>query len=143
MVASYKFIQKFWLLHKKIIEKIAINEKSEDSKSLANFTNTLIDKITKNLEKFHYNVIVANFYETYNFLNKEIEKPIKKEVLIDNYKKILILMNPFIPHFTSECLGNFEQNQVSWPIVAAEELVEEIINFVVQINGKKKGYFKG
>ncbi|MDA9604876.1 leucine--tRNA ligase, partial [Candidatus Pelagibacter sp.] len=96
MIASYKFIQKFWLLHKKIIEKISSDEKTEDLKSLETFTNILVDKITKNLEKFHYNVIIANFHETYNFLNKEINKPINKIDLIKNYTKILKLMSPVI-----------------------------------------------
>ena len=68
MVASYKFISKFWLLHKKIIEKLKINGKGTDNKDLNIFTNKLIKKISMNLEKFNYNVIVANIYETYNFL---------------------------------------------------------------------------
>ena len=140
MVASYKFIQKFWLLHKKIIEKIAINEKSEDSKSLANFTNTLIDKITKNLEKFHYNVIVANFYETYNFLNKEIEKPINSFELIENYKKILSLLLPVIPHFALECLNEVDEKfSPTWPVTNVKLLEKETFNIVVQIDGKKRG----
>ena len=74
--------------------------KDEKGEDLIKFTNKLIYKITQNLEKFHYNVIVANLYEMYNFLSKEIEKPIQKEVLIENYRKILILMSPFIPHFS-------------------------------------------
>ena len=98
----------------------------------------MIHKITQNLEKFHYNVIVANLYEMYNFLIKEIDKPLKKEVLIENYKKILILMNPFIPHFSNECLNTINENQINWPTVVKEDLIEEKINFVVQINGKKR-----
>ena len=74
MVASYKFINKFWILHKKIIEKIKLNKKDQDIDDLNIFTNKLIQKISFNLEKFNYNVIVANIYETYNFLIKEIEK---------------------------------------------------------------------
>ncbi len=74
----------------------------------------------------------------YNFLIKEIDKPIKKEVLIENYRKILILMNPFIPHFTNECLNSIDQNETVWPIVAKEDLIEDQINLVVQVNGKKR-----
>jgi leucyl-tRNA synthetase len=74
----------------------------------------------------------------YNFLIKEVEKPIRKETLIENYKKILILMSPFIPHFTSECLANLDQKDVKWPIVSREDLIQEEINFVVQINAKKR-----
>ena len=45
---------------------------------LNKFTNQLINKMNNNLEKFNYNVIVANMYETYNFLNKIIEKQFNK-----------------------------------------------------------------
>ena len=142
MVASFKFIQKLWVLNSRILEKIKTNDDISKSEDLTKFTNQLIYKITQNLEKFHYNIIVANLYEMYNFLIKEIEKPIKKSVLIENYKKILILMNPFIPHFSTECLNNLGQNKISWPTVLKEDLIEEQIKFVVQMNGKKRALLK-
>jgi leucyl-tRNA synthetase len=142
MLASFKFVQKLWILNSKISKKIKDNDVINENENLTKFTNQLIYKITQNLEKFHYNVIVANLYEMYNFLTKEIEKPIKKEILIENYKKILILMSPFIPHFTSECLNMLDKKHIKWPTVSEEELVEEEINFVVQINGKKRSLLK-
>ena len=142
MMASYKFVQKLWILNSKILEKIKSSNESNENENLTKFTNQLIYKVTQNLEKFHYNVIVANLYEMYNFLIKEIEKPIKKEILIENYKKILMLMNPFIPHFTCECLNNLDHKQLKWPTVSKEQLVEKEINFVVQINGKKRALLK-
>ena len=138
MLASFKFIQKLWTLNSKILDKIKNNDQSGEGNDLSKFTNQLINKITQNLEKFHYNVIIANFYEMYNFLIKEIDKPIKKEILIENYKKILILMNPFIPHFSNECLNTINENKINWPKISKKDLIEENINFVVQINGKKR-----
>ena len=138
MVASYKFLQKLWTLHSKVLKKIALNDIESESDGLTKFTNQLVYKITQNLEKFHYNVIIANLHEMYNFVNKEIEKPLKTEVLIDNYKKILILMNPIVPHFSSECLSDISQEKIKWPKILKEYLVQEDINFVVQINGKKR-----
>ncbi|MDA9076800.1 leucine--tRNA ligase [Candidatus Pelagibacter sp.] len=142
MMASFKFVQKLWTLNSKILDKIKDNNKDDEGKNLTKFTNQLINKITQNLEKFHYNVIVANFYEMYNFLIKETDKPIKKEILIENYKKILILMNPFIPHFSNECLNMIDEDQIKWPKISKEDLIEEYINFVVQINGKKRAILK-
>ena len=142
MIASFKFLQKLWLLNSKILEKIKTNDGDNEGKNLTKFTNQLVYKVTQNLEKFHYNVIVANLYEMYNYLIKEIENPIRKDILIENYKKILILMSPFIPHFTNECLSNLKQTQIYWPSVSKEELLEEEINFVVQINGKKRGLLR-
>ncbi|MDA8831095.1 leucine--tRNA ligase [Candidatus Pelagibacter bacterium] len=138
MLASFKFVQKLWALNSKILDKIKDNNQNDEGKNLTKFTNQLINKITQNLEKFHYNVIVANFYEMYNFLIKETDKPIKKKILIENYKKILILMNPFIPHFSNECLNTINEAQIKWPKVSKGDLIEEDINFVVQINGKKR-----
>ncbi|MDC0972216.1 leucine--tRNA ligase [Candidatus Pelagibacter sp.] len=142
MMASFKFIQKLWTLNSKILKKIKENDNQKGSENLTKFTNRLIHKITQNLEKFHYNVIVANLYEMYNFLSKEIEKPIKKDVLIENYKKILILMDPFIPHFTAECLDGLNQKKKKWPTVLKGDLIEDEINFVLQINGKKRSILR-
>ena len=47
-------------------------------------------------------------------------------------------MNPFIPHFSSECLNSIDKKADKWPIISKEDLIEENINFVVQINGKKR-----
>ena len=138
MLASYKFLQKLWVLHLKILQKISTDRSDVNSEKLTKFTNQLIHKITQNLEKFHYNVIVANLHEIYNFLNQEVENQIKTSVLIENYKKILISMIPFIPHFAHECLKQINQNEIKWPTIIMSELVEENINFVIQINGKKR-----
>ncbi|MDA7442229.1 leucine--tRNA ligase [Candidatus Pelagibacter ubique] len=142
MLASFKFVQKLWTLNSKILDKIKDNNQGDEGGDLTKFTNQLINKVTQNLEKFHYNVIVANFYEMYNFLIKEIDKPIKIEILIENYKKILILLNPFIPHFSNECLNTINENQINWPKISKKDLIEEDINFVVQINGKKRAILK-
>ena len=142
MIASYKFLQKLWTLHSKILNKIKDNKSDHDNEKLTKFTNKLVYKITQNLEKFHYNVIIANLHEMYNFLIKEVENPTKSSVLIENYTKILILMNPLIPHFTNECLADINQIDVKWPTIVAREIEDENINFVIQINGKKKAVLK-
>ena len=140
MVASYKFIQKLWMLHQKILEKINLKDYTNNqSNKISEFTNQLIDKVTKNLEKFNYNVIVANFYETYNFMNKEIDQSLNSKDLLINYKKILFLMVPLIPHFAFECLENLkETGNKDWPIANKKFLTSNNVNIVIQINGKKK-----
>ena len=51
-------------------------------------------------------------------------------------------MNPFIPHFSNECLNTINEDQIKWPKVSKGDLIEEDINFVVQINGKKRAILK-
>ena len=139
MIASYKFLQKLWSLHNKIKDKLKIDNTNEKNVSdLEKFTNQMVHKITNNLENFNYNVIVANIYETYNFLNKEIEGKISSEILKKNYIKILILFSPAIPHFSSECLEELGIIDNSWPKTNLDLLIEEKIDYIVQINGKKR-----
>ena len=120
MEGSYKFLQKLWTLHNIFIEKINANENKNENDDISKFTNNLINKITQNIENFRYNVIIANFYEMYNYLSKELKKPYDKIILIENYTKILILLSPFIPHFSSECLEQLNnlykvKNYNTWP----------------------------
>ena len=147
MEGSYKFLQKLWTLHNIFIEKINANENKNENNDISKFTNNLINKITQNIENFRYNVIIANFYEMYNFLSKELKKPYDKITLVENYTKILILLSPFIPHFASECLEQLNnlykvKNYNSWPKINEKILIDENINLVVQINGKKREVLK-
>ncbi len=143
IVASYKFIQKFWILHKKIIEKINSCNEGSEIENLNLFTNKLIQKISLNLEKFNYNVIIANIYETYNFLIKEIDRDYPSSVIKENYQKILVLMMPVIPHIISEAFNdlNYKEN-LKWPVAEDKYLQEKFVNIVVQVNGKKKSLIK-
>ncbi len=138
----YKFVQKLWTMHKNIINKI--NSKDSDvsnNKDLETFTNQFVEKVTTNLEKFRYNVIIANFYEMYNFLSKEINKPLNISSLKESYVKILKTMMPFTPHFTSECLNELSEDPLKdlhWPKIDKNLLQKKKVNIVVQINGKKR-----
>ena len=115
------------------------DESKQNSDEISKFNNQLINNINANLEKFHNNVIVANFYETYNFLIKEIEKPINKKNLAENYTKILKLMSPILPHFASECLDELKcDNKLDWPVIDKKVSIVENYKIVVQINGKKR-----
>jgi leucyl-tRNA synthetase len=39
-------------------------------------------------------------------------------------------------------LNSINENQIKWPTVSKEDLIEEKISFVVQINGKKRAIIK-
>ena len=140
ITASFKFIQKLWALHLNIIEEIQLNHVHSEKINLEKITNLFINNVSNNLRSFSYNKIVANFHELYSNLVKEIKNKHDKEGLIDNYAKILITMMPIIPHFANECLEMIGKNiSLEWPNVNKELLIENNINFVIQINGKKRG----
>ena len=143
MVSSYKFIQKLWSLHSEIKLKIETEKKEVEDKVFEKFTNQLIVKITNNLDKFNYNVIVANMHETYNFLVSYIKKNDNIKNLEINYKKILICFSPIIPHFIEECFFDLGiEEKMAWPNFNKSIIENDEIKLVVQINGKKRAVLK-
>ena len=143
IIASYKFIQKFWTLHVLIKSQIKLNiEKNIKNfdKSIEEFTNQTINKININLEKFSYNVIIANLHEIYNFYSQAYKTECTN--LNDNYIKILKVIFPVLPHFASECLSDLTIEEIKWPVVNKDYLKSSNYKIVVQINGKKRLLFE-
>ena len=139
IISSYKFIQKLWALHQKIIDEIKRNHNEDSGDNLIKFTNKFIKKITQNLENFNYNIIIANIHEMHTYMNKEINNKYTKKSLIKNYSKILTLLEPIVPHLTNEAFKEIGGNKISWPNYDENLIIEDIITFVIQINGKKRG----
>jgi leucyl-tRNA synthetase len=137
--ASYKFIQKLWGLHNKIIKEIQLDRSENLNNDLTKTTNEFIYNVEKNLDNFRYNKIVANFHEIYALYSKINFQNYSSSNLKDNYSKILITMLPIIPHFANECLKllNLTKN-VKWPEIDTRSLVKDTIKYVIQINGKTR-----
>jgi len=129
-------------LHKKIVLSSQQQQKEVQifSESIEEFTNQTINKINVSLNKFSYNVIIANLHEIYTFFNKILEGKSHNENLIANYIKILTIMLPITPHLASECLEEITTNKnYLWPEIKDKYLQSNQCKIVIQINGKKRG----
>ena len=140
IVSCYKFIQKFWLLHLKILDKIKNEKNNGENFELEKFTNYFIKKMKNNLENFQYNVVVANIHEMYSFLFKGLDKFLSNPSFTQNYKKLLITILPVIPHIINEALKTLNISEpIIFPDYDEKLLHENNANYVIQINGKKRG----
>ncbi len=143
--ASYKFLQKIWNLIDRVFNKKdngEINKKHDEE--LDKFINKIIHNATKNLEDFNYNVVIANIYETYNFLSQFLDnKKVSKVCLKKNIEKIIILLMPITPHLANECYEKLYNDQFKlesgWPEINKDLLLDKFCNIVIQVNGKKRG----
>ena len=139
--ASFKFLQKLWLLNKKIQE--SENKFKQFDDKLEKFTNQIIKKISDDLDKFGFNVVIASIYKIYNFYNQQTNKDDWGSNFKKNYSNILKVINPIIPHFSNECLERLKQpiEDMQWPEIDKKFLETEKFNIVAQINGKKRKVF--
>ena len=137
--ASYKFLQKIWNLNQDIINRKETGTiKSYEMKLRSEFNNYVF-KITKLIEGFNLNVVVANVYEIYNLFNRSLKKEIGNECLVALLKDFMKLLVPFVPHIATECLDKLgEKNSENWPKFNEQLMKKLDVKIAVQINGKTK-----
>jgi leucyl-tRNA synthetase len=78
----------------------------------------------------------------HTYIGKEINNKYSKKTLIENYTKILTLLEPVLPHLVNEAFKEIGESKISWPNYDKNLITEDIITFVIQINGKKRGTFE-
>ena len=141
--ASFKFIQKLWIMNKKIVDEIHSDNKKNTSNDLEEIVSEFVNDIQNNLENFRYNKVVANFHQLYGILSKKDLKKYSSLSLKNNYVKVLISMMPVIPHFTNECLKLLKFSEIiKWPEINKENLIKKHVKYVIQINGKTRKIFE-
>ena len=139
--AAFKFIQKLWKINHEILNKKESMSKTEDI-VLQKAVNKTIYNVTKNLENFQYNVVVANIHEIYNTLNQHIlDNRTSNKILKNVWEKIIMLLVPLVPHLAHEFCEKFNKN-FYWPEFDSNLLKEENCTIVIQVNGRKRGIFE-
>ncbi|MCD5396555.1 MAG: class I tRNA ligase family protein [Candidatus Pacebacteria bacterium] len=113
-------------------------KEGEDYFSLQRKLHQTIKKVTEDIEEMKFNTAVAKMMEFVNELEKSKEGLEKKE-----WKKFLIILSPFAPHFAEELYHQIEETDKSifeekWPEYDPELVREETFQLIVQINGKAR-----
>ncbi len=144
---SRKFIVKVWnyfnrlKFSKKEIDKTTSYD-SDNNLDLIKQLHSCIEKVTKSLDNFQYNVAVASLREFANYFFTLEPTDNNNNTLHESLSKWVIMISPLAPHLAEELwkiLGH--KNLVSeqkWPRYENNFLTEDNINLIIQINGKKK-----
>jgi len=135
--AAYKFLQKIYNLNNLIINRIDKEPKNNEEFEIK-FNNYLL-KITKLIENFSLNVVIATVYSIYSLFSQAIDEEISNACIKKKFSNLLKVLIPFVPHLAYECLEKLDEKNIdTWPIINNELDLNEKIKIAVQINGKTK-----
>ena len=129
---------------KRFIDKIIrmkdkINDKTGYTQELEVVQNKTIKKVTEDLLSMSYNtavsqlMILANSYDSMDSISK------------DDYKLLLVLLNPIAPHITEELNEELGMEPIcmgSWPEYDENKVVDQTKEIGVQVNGKVRATIK-
>jgi len=109
-------------------------------------THQTIQKITSDIERFHFNTAVSALMEMMNELSSYREKGFLSErkesaaVLSEAMENLALLLGPFVPHLADELWAQIGKSgttyQTKWPEYDQEIAKAEMITIVLQVNGK-------
>jgi len=128
---------------RKFLEKIlslAKVKKYHDDKKIISLLHKTIKKVSADIEDFRFNTAISALMilinELTDYKNKNQALPVSQA----DFQSIIKLLAPFAPHLAEELwvkLGGQESVFLnSWPVYEAHRAKDDLINLVVQINGK-------
>ena len=125
-----RFLDRVWKLQD------SVTDEKGYSKDMVTKMHQVIKKVSNDFENLKYNTAIAAMMALLNDFYK------KGSVTADEFKTLLILLNPVAPHITEELwsvknYGGYVYQQ-TWPEFDEAKTVESTVEIAVQINGKTK-----
>ena len=123
-----RFLERVWKL------KDMVTDETGYSKDMETKMHQTIKKVSNDFENLKYNTAIAAMMALINDFYK------KGTVTRDEFKTLIVLLNPVAPHITEELwsLMGFEGRlfETSWPEFEEEKTVDKVQEIGVQVNGK-------
>ncbi|MGH3576756.1 MAG: class I tRNA ligase family protein, partial [Mycobacterium sp.] len=102
-------------------------------------THRLVDRVTRDFERWSYNTAVAACMEFVNLLHPYLRDGGQAEVVDAALDTLLLLLAPMTPHLAAEAWERRHSDHVHlrpWPVSDPALAAEESVTMVVQVNGK-------
>jgi leucyl-tRNA synthetase len=102
-------------------------------------THRLIDRVSRDYERWSYNTAVAACMEFVNRLQPYARGDAHQEVLDEAVDTLLLLLAPMTPHVAAEAWERRHGDHIHlrpWPVSDEALAAEETVTMVVQVNGK-------
>ena len=114
---------------------------SDGDDELARATHQTIKKVTEDIERLHFNTMVAALMEFTNYLGKVKEAgSVSLEGWDTAIKTLLLLLAPTVPHLAEELWrktsNKYSIHNQSWPQWDEKMVTSDEFTLVVQVNGK-------
>jgi len=108
---------------------------------LARMTHQTIKKVTEDIERVHFNTMVAALMEFTNYLHKVKEaRTVDKEAWESAIKTLLLLLAPTVPHLAEELWKQkgyeYSVHNQAWPEWDKALVAHDEFTLVIQVNGK-------
>jgi leucyl-tRNA synthetase len=150
---SWRFLNRVWQLvdkrYRAVNSPMDRNAMDEEDKDLERERNAAIKKVTEDFNGFKFNTAVSSLMILMNRIDKYrlVDGNVLKQSLLNqSIRTVILLLAPIASHMCEEAwqrMGGKEISimRASWPMFDENALKKDMIQIVVQVNGKLRGKF--
>lgn len=137
---AYKFINRVWNLLIDENDNLRDRVTTINNHDLDKIYNETVKKVTEDYEAMHFNTAISQLMVFVNNAYKADSLP------LEYVEGLVKLLSPVVPHITEELwskLGHVGSiAYAKWPTYDESKLVEDVVEIVVQINGKVRQHLQ-
>jgi leucyl-tRNA synthetase len=137
-----RFLDRVWRLAIPPVEEDPVwrtGPLSDEDVAVRRATHRLIDRVTRDYERWSYNTAVAACMEFVNRVQPYVRGDGHVTVVPEVVDTLLLVLAPMTPHLTAEAWERRHGDHIhlhSWPVADPELAAEESVTMIVQVNGK-------
>jgi len=155
---AFRFLKRLWhfvhsrktMLNTSVIDSVDWEMVPQKQRDLWRQIHLTLQQIHHDYERHQFNTVVSGVMKLYNLLNKIPETPEQNDLtekmnvyLLHHGMKILLLtLSPIAPHICHHLWAMLGCKQpllqTEWPSVSGNAIDAQTVNYVVQINGKRR-----
>ena len=147
---AYRFLKRLWsAVHTHIeagpVEALDKNKLTDEQKDLRRKTHETIAKVGDDLgRRYTFNTAIAASMELLNSATRlQDDSAQGRAVRNEALETVVLLLSPIVPHIGQALWQSLAHESsivdVAWPVVDDAALVRDMLEIVVQVNGKLRG----
>jgi leucyl-tRNA synthetase len=150
---AFRFLNRVWRFvqtHRPMLPGLTArgpDELSEPGRAFRRVVHETIERVTADIEEFHFNTAISALHELVNALHafagesaERMAPAERRHLLGEAVETLLLLLAPFAPHLVEELWSQFGHEEsvfrAAWPTADPAALKRDALLIVVQVDGR-------
>jgi leucyl-tRNA synthetase len=147
---AWKFLTRIWGMvqnrYRKVNDEYAFDQVQGEARELEQLRHETIKKVTADFESYKFNTAISTLMIMMNRVDKfSVGNDLDQAIFNRTARSVIMLLSPITPHIAEELwriMGERETVCLTpWPKYDEAAMQKDLVQVVVQVNGKLRGKF--
>lgn len=144
---ALRFLRKVWQFFQDHVPQqapVSVSTMDAATKTLRQQVHQCLQQIHYDYQRLQFNTVISGAMKILNAVQDYVQQPLTQQAVLRECASILLrVLSPVVPHVCHHLWQRYEFGidilQAPWPLVDTQALERDVVQYVVQINGKTRG----